>query len=99
MKHKEIMVASNTAEVVVDMSHVHDLQMHYSDFLKCYFELQRVKMEIRPHIPSRDEKIPYVHRIIVASGTKLVDILDELKNEWRQPVKHYHQHHVFPLST
>jgi hypothetical protein len=99
IKHQELMIVANTEEVVIDMLHAHDLQVHYSDFFKTYFDLQRVKVEIRPHIPSKDELIPYVRRVIISSGTKLANIVDILKDEWHRPVRHPQQHHVFPLST
>jgi hypothetical protein len=85
-------------ELVIDLQYVYDQEQSYADYLKSYFvdihEVERVKVEIRPRIESKDNVIPCLRRVIVASGSKLGDMADDLELEWYKPGDSYAQQTV-----
>ncbi|KAI7908040.1 uncharacterized protein BX663DRAFT_492783 [Cokeromyces recurvatus] len=76
-------------ELVIDLLSYSDPEQSMFDYLKSFiktdFENEKVKIEIRPRIESKDQMIPTLCRIIVASGVTFGDILVELVQEWYQP--------------
>jgi hypothetical protein len=80
-------------ELVIDLQYVYDQEQSYADYLKSYFvdihEVERVKVEIRPRIESKDNVIPSLRRVIVASGSKLGEMADNLELEWYKPGDSY----------
>lgn len=82
-------------ELVIDLQYVYDQDQGYADYLKSYFisiyDVERVKVEIRARIESKDCFIPALSRVIVASGTKLGDIVEDLEIEWFKPAESYVQ--------
>jgi hypothetical protein len=85
-------------ELVIDLQYVYDQEQSYTDYLKSYFvsiyDVERVKVEIRARIESKDCFIPAISRIIVASGTKLSEIVEDLEIEWFKPAETYVQQTV-----
>lgn len=85
-------------ELVIDLQYVYDQEQSYADWIKSYFvsiyDVERVKVEIRPRIESKDCYIPALNRTIVTSGTKLDDIVKELHDEWFKPPQSYVQQTV-----
>jgi hypothetical protein len=95
-------------ELVIDLQYVYDQEQGYYDYFKSYFvsiyDAERVKVEIRPRVDSKDGVIPSLSRIIVASGSKLNEITDDLEVEWFKPAQSYVQQavHLFtdaPISN
>lgn len=90
--------ANMHTELVIDLQYVYDQEQGYLDYVKSYFvsiyDVERVKVEIRPRIESKDCYITAVNRTIVASGTKLDDIINELHEEWFKPAQSYVQQTV-----
>ncbi|KAI8977678.1 hypothetical protein BDF20DRAFT_876251 [Mycotypha africana] len=88
-------------ELIIDLQHVYDQEQSYTDYFKSFFvdihDVERVKVEIRPRIDSKDSVIPSLNRVIVANGTSLGDIVDELETEWFKPSASYAQQtiHLF----
>lgn len=88
-------------EIVIDVQYVYDQDQTYVDYIKSYFvdiyDSERVKVEIRPRVDSKDSVIPSLSRTIVASGTKLGDLVDDLQTEWFKPGQSYAQQtiHLF----
>lgn len=80
-------------EITIDLQYLYDKEQTYTEYVKSFFvdifETERVKVEIRPRIESRDSFIPAVNRITVANGSKLGEIVDELETEWFKPTPTY----------
>ncbi|GAN01122.1 hypothetical protein MAM1_0005d00553 [Mucor ambiguus] len=89
-------------EIVVDVQYVYDQEQTYVNYIKSYFvdiyDSERVKVEIRPRVDSKDSVIPSLSRSIVASGTKLADLVDDLQAEWFKPGQSYAQQTVHLFS-
>lgn len=85
-------------ELVIDLQYVYDQEQTYADYIKSYFvdiyDVERVKVEIRPRIDSKDSMITTLNRVVVASGCKFSEIVDELETEWFKPAKSYAQQTV-----
>ncbi|GAN08389.1 hypothetical protein MAM1_0202d07900 [Mucor ambiguus] len=73
-------------EIVIDLLAYSDPEQSTFDYFKSFvatdFEHEKVKVEIRPRVESKDQMIPTLGRVIVASGVYLGDVLDELKQAW-----------------
>jgi hypothetical protein len=86
------------SELVIDLQYVYDQEQGYADYFKSYFvsiyDVERVKVEIRPRIESKDSVITSLNRVVVASGTQLNDIVDDLEIEWYKPAQSYVQQAV-----
>ncbi|CEG77163.1 hypothetical protein RMATCC62417_11960 [Rhizopus microsporus] len=82
-------------EIVIDLQQVNDSEQSYYDYIKSFFvniyDVERVKVEIRPRVESKDNMITCLNRAIVASGTRLGDIVDDLQTEWFKPAESYVQ--------
>ncbi|KAI8992549.1 hypothetical protein BDB01DRAFT_778811 [Pilobolus umbonatus] len=80
-------------ELVIDLQYAYDNEQSYADFIKSYFvdifEVERVKVEIRARVESKDSSIASLNRSIVASGTTLGEIVDDLEKEWNKPGESY----------
>ncbi|CAO3626527.1 unnamed protein product [Mucor hiemalis] len=78
--------------------YVYDQEQTYADYIKSYFvdiyDVERVKVEIRPRIDSKDSMITTLNRVVVASGSKFSEIVDELETEWFKPAQSYAQQTV-----
>ncbi|CAO3643659.1 unnamed protein product [Mucor fragilis] len=89
-------------EIVIDVQYVYDQEQTYVDYIKSYFvdiyDAERVKVEIRPRVDSKDSVIPSLSRSIVASGTRLADLVDDLQAEWFKPGQSYAQQTVHLFS-
>lgn len=89
-------------ELVIDLQQLYDSEQGYYDYIKSFFvsiyDVERVKVEIRPRLESRDSMIPSLSRIIVASGTRLGDIMDDLEIEWFKPAESYIRQAVHLLN-
>ncbi|KAI9483079.1 MAG: hypothetical protein EXX96DRAFT_536440 [Benjaminiella poitrasii] len=76
-------------ELVIDLLSYSDPKQSMFDYLKSFvqtdFENEKVKVEIRPRVESKDQVISTLCRIIVASGVSFGDVLAELNQEWYQP--------------
>ncbi|OBZ90808.1 hypothetical protein A0J61_01145 [Choanephora cucurbitarum] len=76
-------------EVVIDLQSYSDpdqsLFSYLSSFVATDFIHEKVKVEIRPRVESKDQLISHLCRIVVASGVRLGDILTELNRIWYQP--------------
>ncbi|CAO3684505.1 unnamed protein product [Rhizopus stolonifer] len=95
--------ASTThTELVIDLQYVYDSEQTYADYFKSFFvnihQVERVKVEIRPRIESKDSMISCLNRVIVVSGTKLGDIMDDLEIEWSKPGESYVKQAVHVMS-
>ncbi|KAI8647416.1 hypothetical protein BD408DRAFT_408519 [Parasitella parasitica] len=89
-------------EIVIDVQYVYDQEQSYADYFKSYFvdiyNVERVKVEIRPRVESKDSVIPSLSRTIVASGTRLGDLVDDLRTEWFRPGQSYAQQTIHLFS-
>ncbi|CEP16568.1 hypothetical protein [Parasitella parasitica] len=89
-------------EIIIDVQYVYDQEQSYVDYFKSYFVdihgVERVKVEIRPRVESKDSVIPSLSRTIVASGTRLGDLVDDLQAEWFKPGQSYAQQTVHLFS-
>lgn len=85
-------------ELVIDLQYVYDQEQGYYDYIKSYFvsiyDVERVKVEVRPRVDNKDNVIPSLNRVIVASGSKLNEIVDDLEIEWFKPAQSYVQQAV-----
>ncbi|KAI8336446.1 hypothetical protein EDC96DRAFT_611408 [Choanephora cucurbitarum] len=85
-------------ELVIDLQYVPDQEQGYLDYLKSYFvdihDVERIKVEIRPRIESKDNITSCLSRVIVASGSRLGDLVEDLEIEWFKPSKSYVQQTV-----
>ncbi|CEP08582.1 hypothetical protein [Parasitella parasitica] len=80
-------VSFNThTEIVIDLMTYNDPEQSLFGYIKSFvatdFEHEKVKVEIRPRIESKDQMISTLSRVIVASGVHLGDVLGELYQEW-----------------
>ncbi|KAG2190270.1 hypothetical protein INT46_005599 [Mucor plumbeus] len=80
-------ISFNThTEIVIDLMSYNDPQQSMLDYMKSFvttdFEHEKVKVEIRPRVESKDQMISTLSRVIVASGVHLGDVLAELNQEW-----------------
>ncbi|KAF7725728.1 hypothetical protein EC973_009446 [Apophysomyces ossiformis] len=82
-------------ELVIDLQHTPDEEQSYYDYIRSFFandyDVEKVKVEIRPRIDSKDHMITTLCRVIVASGVSLGEIVDHLKREWYKPEPTYYQ--------
>ncbi|KAL0078052.1 hypothetical protein J3Q64DRAFT_1767453 [Phycomyces blakesleeanus] len=85
-------------EIVIDLLQMPDAEQSYYDYFKSFvvsdYATERVKVEIRPRVESKDQSIITLCRVIVASGTRLGDVVDELEREWAHPAASYYQQAV-----
>lgn len=85
-------------ELVIDMQYCYDAEQTYYNYYKSFFvsdySVERVKVEIRPRIESKDNMIDSLCRTIVTSGSRLGDIADDLETQWNGPAKSYYQQTV-----
>ncbi|KAI8097058.1 uncharacterized protein BX664DRAFT_325487 [Halteromyces radiatus] len=85
-------------ELVIDLQYYPDAEQSYYNYCKSFFvsdyNVERVRVEIRPRIESKDKMIESLCRTIVASGSRLGDIVDDLETEWNSPAKSYYQQTV-----
>jgi hypothetical protein len=87
-------VSFNThTEIVIDLMSYADPDQSMFDYLKSFvqtdFQNEKVKVEIRPRVESKDQLISTLCRVIVASGVSLGEILSDLNQEWYQPTRTY----------
>ncbi|ORZ15717.1 hypothetical protein BCR42DRAFT_491744 [Absidia repens] len=89
-------------ELVIDMQYCHDPDQSYYNYCKSFlisdYSVERVKVEIRPRIESKDRMIETLCRTIVASGSRLGAIVDDLETQWNSPAKSYYQQTVDVFS-
>ncbi|KAI9305053.1 hypothetical protein BJ944DRAFT_265866 [Cunninghamella echinulata] len=82
-------------ELVIDLQYIYDSEQSYYNYYKSFFvsdySIEKVKVEIRPRIESKDKMIDSLCRTIVTSGSRLGDIAEELEREWNAPAKSYYQ--------
>ncbi|KAI8077353.1 uncharacterized protein B0P05DRAFT_544706 [Gilbertella persicaria] len=78
-------------ELVIDLLAYSDPEQSFLDYVKSFvktdFIHEKVKVEIRPRVESKDQMISTLCRVIVASGIRLGDVLPELNQEWYQPTR------------
>ncbi|KAI8375973.1 uncharacterized protein BYT42DRAFT_614760 [Radiomyces spectabilis] len=78
------------AELVIDLMYYKDPEQSTVQYLKSFvvtdYENERVKVEVRPRVDSRDQAIQTLCRVIVRSGVKAGDIVADLEREWYKPV-------------
>lgn len=90
-------LASHT-EILFDMQYIADSEQSYVNYVRSFFvsdyEQERVKVEIRPRIESKDTMILTLCRIITRSGVRLGDVVDQLEHEWYKPARSYYQQAV-----
>ncbi|KAI8343638.1 hypothetical protein BC941DRAFT_411919 [Chlamydoabsidia padenii] len=89
-------------ELVIDLQACYDAEQSYYNYYKSFFvsdySVERVKVEVRPRIESKDAMIESVCRTIVTSGSRLGDIVDDLETYWNEPAKSYYQQTVDVFS-
>ncbi|KAG0174678.1 hypothetical protein DFQ28_005276 [Apophysomyces sp. BC1034] len=82
-------------ELVIDLQYIPDEEQSYYNYLRSFFvndySTERVKVEIRPRVDSKDHLIMTLCRVIVASGISLGDVVDDLDKEWHKPTPSYYQ--------
>lgn len=85
-------------EIVIDLQAIPDAEQSYYDYFKSFFvsdyERERVKVELRPRMDSKDAMILTQLRIIVRSGVCFGDIVEELQHEWYKPARSYYRQAV-----
>ncbi|KAI8365523.1 hypothetical protein BD560DRAFT_401774 [Blakeslea trispora] len=85
-------------ELVIDLQYMYDQEQGYLDYFKSYFvdihNVERVKVEIRPRIESKDKMVSCLSRVIVVSGSRLGDLVEDLEIEWFKPSQSYAQQTV-----
>ncbi|ORX59020.1 hypothetical protein DM01DRAFT_1333610 [Hesseltinella vesiculosa] len=85
-------------ELVIDLQYYIDSEQSYMNYAKSFFvsdyDVERVRVEIRPRIESKDRITECLCRTVIKSGTKLGDIVDDLEAEWNAPAKSYYQQTV-----
>ena len=87
-------VSFNThTELVIDLLSYNDPDQTVWDYVKSFvqtdFQNEKVKVEIRPRVESKDQMISTLCRVIVASGVTFNEIIQELNQEWFQPTRTY----------
>lgn len=95
-------IRAQHTELVIDLQACYDAEQSYYNYYKSFFvsdySVERVKVEIRPRIESKDAMIESVCRTIVTSGSRLGDIVDDLESYWNGPAKSYYQQTVDVFS-
>ncbi|CDH55135.1 hypothetical protein RO3G_04627 [Lichtheimia corymbifera JMRC:FSU:9682] len=85
-------------ELVFDLHYLHDSEQSYYNYVKSFFvsdyEHERVKVEIRPKLDSKDHDIQTMCRVYTRSSVRLGDVVDELEHQWHQPARSYYQQAV-----
>ncbi|CAM0135927.1 hypothetical protein VKS41_001632 [Umbelopsis sp. WA50703] len=85
-------------EVVVDLLNYNDPEQSYFQYVRSYmktdYNVDKVKVEIRPKVDSKDQNIMTTCRIIVNSGVTFGSIVDELEERWMTPGPSYVQQAV-----
>jgi hypothetical protein len=85
-------------ELIIDLQYLYDQQQTYKDYVKSFFvsiyDVERVKVEIRPRVESKDGMITALNRSVISSGTQLKFITDHLETEWFKPAQSYYQQTV-----
>lgn len=80
-------------ELVIDLLVYSDpdqsVLSYFKSFVQTDFQNEKVKVEIRPRLESKDQMINTLCRVIVKSGVLFADILDTLNQEWYQPAPTY----------
>lgn len=84
---------STHTELVIDLLYFQDpdqsLVNYFKSFIQTDFQNEKVKVEIRPRVESKDQMISTLCRVIIKSGVLLGDIYNELNQEWYQPTRTY----------
>jgi hypothetical protein len=82
-------------ELVIDLVYYSDPEQSMFDYLKSFvatdFDNERVKVEIRPRVDSKDQMTTTLCRVITRSGVSFAEILTELEQEWHNPSPSYFQ--------
>lgn len=82
-------------EVVIDLLNFSDPEQSFFQYVRSYVKtdnnIDKVKVEIRPKVESKDQNIMTVCRIIVNSGVSLGSIVDKLEEKWNSPGASYVQ--------
>ncbi|KAI8145105.1 hypothetical protein BJV82DRAFT_604960 [Fennellomyces sp. T-0311] len=85
-------------ELIIDMQYLHDSEQTYANYFKSFFVSdyanERVKVEIRAKVDSKDNDIMTLYRLIVRSGIRLGDVVDDLDHHWHLPARSYYQQAV-----
>jgi hypothetical protein len=82
-------------EVVIDLLNYSDPEQSFFQYVRSYVKtdnnIDKVKVEIRPKVESKDQNIMTACRIIVNSGVSLGSIVDKLEEKWNAPGASYVQ--------
>jgi hypothetical protein len=85
-------------EVVIDLLNFSDPDQSFFQYVRSYVKtdnnVDKVKVEIRPRVESKDQNIMTMCRIIVNSGVSLGSIVDKLEEKWNGPGASYLQQAV-----
>jgi hypothetical protein len=85
-------------EVVIDLLNFNDPDQSFFQYVRSYVKTDnnqdKVKVEIRPQVDSKDHNIMTMCRIIVNSGATLGSIVDQLEEKWMAPGASYIQQAV-----
>ncbi|KAI8580079.1 hypothetical protein K450DRAFT_239283 [Umbelopsis ramanniana AG] len=85
-------------EVVIDLLNYSDPEQSFFQYVRSYVKtdnnIDKVKVEIRPKVESKDQNIMTACRIIVNSGVSLASIVDNLEEKWNAPGASYVQQAV-----
>jgi hypothetical protein len=85
-------------EVVIDLLNFNDPEQSFFQYVRSYVKTDnnhdRVKVEFRPKVDSKDQNIMTMCRIIVNSGVSLGSIVDQLEEKWNAPGATYMQQAV-----
>ncbi|CAO3657810.1 unnamed protein product [Umbelopsis ramanniana] len=85
-------------EVVIDLLNFSDPEQSFFQYVRSYVKtdnnIDKVKVEIRPKVESKDQNIMTACRIIVNSGVSLGSIVDNLEEKWNSPGASYVQQAV-----
>ncbi|KAI7858218.1 hypothetical protein BDC45DRAFT_330313 [Circinella umbellata] len=85
-------------EIIIDLQHLHDSEQSYFNYFKSFFVSdyvnERVKVEIRPKLNSKDHDIMTLYRLVSTSGVTLGDIVDDLDHYWHLPARSYYRQTV-----
>ncbi|KAI8068277.1 hypothetical protein BC940DRAFT_299597 [Gongronella butleri] len=85
-------------ELVIDLQYFPDAEQSYYNYAKSFFvsdyNVERVRVEIRPRIESKDKMIECLCRTVIRSGTRFAEIAEDLLAEWSEPAKSYYQQTV-----
>ncbi|KAI9493024.1 hypothetical protein BDB00DRAFT_824980 [Zychaea mexicana] len=85
-------------EIVIDLQYLHDSEQTYVNYVKSFFvsdyASERVKVEIRPKLDSKDQDVMTMYRLVSRSGVKLGEVVDDLDHYWHLPARTYYQQAV-----